>query len=64
MSVRTEWARVIQGDPRMTLGDAVHVVGQRHSIWPRLSGFKPVKPPHNAKFGGKGVWSRVIFSLS
>ena len=46
MSVRTEWTRVLHADPRVTLGEAILVVGQRHSIWPLPSEFETVKSSH------------------
>ena len=49
MSVRSEWARVLQSDPRMTLGDAIHVVGKRHSIWPLLVVFATMKHANREK---------------
>ena len=62
MSVRTEWTRVLHADPRMSLGDAILAVGQRHSIWPLMSEFKILKPPPigNVKGGPKGRYTRVF----
>ena len=53
MSVRTEWTRVLQADPRLTLGDAIQIVGQRHSIWPLMSEFRTVKNVDAGKGTGK-----------
>ena len=55
MSVRTEWTRVLQADPRMTSGDAILLVGQRRSIWPLVSEFKTVKAPYG-KSNRKGAF--------
>ena len=62
MYVRAEWTRVLQSDPRMTLGDAIIVVGQRHSIWPLFSEFMTVKvvtekPPWKKTCIGTSVWN-------
>ena len=63
MSVRTEWTRVLQADPRMTLGDAILVVGQRRSIWPLFGEFETVRTTHG-KPGGKRRYTCVSTDVS
>ena len=46
MSIRIEWTRVQQAQPELSLTEIIHIVGQRHSVWPMEMEFRP-PPPSN-----------------
>ena len=49
-SVRSEWTKLGQSDPGVSLSAIIDIVAQRHAIWPLISEFTS----HNKVKGGKG----------
>ena len=48
MSIRIEWTRVQQAQPTLSLTDIIHIVSQRHSVWPMEMEFRQPPPPQQA----------------
>ena len=51
MSIRVEWTRVQQAQPVLSITDIIHIVAQRHTVWPMEMRFRS---PHINKYAWKG----------
>ena len=64
MTIRTEWARVCQYDPKFSLGDAINLIGRRHQLWPCVTEFRTVNVPLYGPRGDKGEQNNVVVNQS